>query len=292
MGKDAIIARNTGSWESPAWASIKSVRDIMVNDEPGGIIDATDKFAASETKLPTRYKISYDFDAIWQANTSQYALRTAFLAGSVLDLAVLDRAATGSGIGHRGEWLVNKFAFEMPLLGEQKLSVQIVPHANYASGQAVASYTDDTLSAGTADSAGTRKRGKDASINNSGGTPVTGARDIKLTLEWGTADGSDRASDFALFLPTQMKYTVEFDIIWDASDSTITALRTAYLAHSAYDGYVLDGAYATSGSWGLHSDFAVTGFAKKMNLREGQLISVKLEPHGNYSTAPTFVTIA
>ena len=298
LGKDAILGDNTGSFGAPAWHSNKWIQDLSRTEEPGAVIDSTDRFAASVTKLAARFNLSYDFNGIWQANTSQVKLRTAFLAsaGNVsatasLDLAVLDRAAATSGLGHRGEWLIKKFALEFPLLGEQKLACTIVPFANYTTAQQVAVYTDASGSAGTADAAGTRKLGKSASVNNSAGTPVTGARDIKLNLEWVHADGNDRSFDFNAFLATQLMYTVEFDVIWDASDSTITAFRTAYNAHTAYDGFILDGAYATSGSWGVHSDWEVTSFAWKAALKEGQLYNVKLEPHGNYTTAPTFVTI-
>ncbi len=291
LGKDAIVGDNTGSFGSPAWRANKWIQDLSRTEEPGAVIDSTDRFASAVTKLATRFNLSYDFNGIWQANTSQLKMRTAFLAGTSLDLAVLDRAATTSGVGHRGEFLFKKFAFEFPLQGEQKLAVTIVPYGNYTTAQQVAVYTDATGSPGTADAAGTRKLGKNASLNNSGGTPVTGARDIKLSLEWNLADANDRAIDFNAFLATQLMLTAEFDVIWDATDATITAFRTAYNAHSAYDGYILDGAYATSGSWGVHSDWEVTSFAWKAALKEGQLYNVKLEPHGNATTLPTFVTL-
>ena len=291
LGKNAIVGDNTGSFGTPAWRANNWVQDLSRSDEPGAVIDSTDRFAASVTKLATRYNVAYDFNGIWQGNTSQTKFRTAFLAGTSLDLAFLDRPAATSGVGHRGEWLIKKFALEFPLLGEQKLAVQCVPYGNYTATQQVAVYTDASGSAGTADAAGTRKLGKNASLNNSSGTPVTAARDIKLMLEWNVADANDRAVDFNLFLATQMTYSVEFDVIWDASDTTIVAFRTAFNAHSAYDGYVLDGPYATTGSWGVHADWQVTSFAWKAALKEGQLYSVKLEPFGNGTTLPTFVTI-
>ncbi len=296
LGKDATFNDNTGSFGTPAWRAHKWIRDIVRNEDPGGKIDATDRFHASVTNLTTRYKLSYDIDGIWQANTSQTALRTAFLAGSVLDLAVLDRISTAtspsSGLGHRGECLIKKFSLEFPLNGEQKLSITVVPHGNYASGQSVVTYTDATTVLGTADAAGTRKLGKTGSINNAAGTPLTGIRDFKLNLEWVTANASDRASEFELEVPTQMQYTVECEFAWDANDTTLTAIRTAYNAHSALATYfVLDGAYATSGSWGLNSDFVVTKFAYKGPLKDLQLYSVTLEPRSNATTLPTFVTI-
>ena len=115
LGKDAIVGDNTGTVGTPAWRSNKWIQDITRNDEPGAVFNGTDRFVAYETKGATRYNVSYDFNGIWQANTSQTKFRTAFLAGAgnvsltgSLDLAVLDRAAATSGLGHRGEWVIKK----------------------------------------------------------------------------------------------------------------------------------------------------------------------------------------
>lgn len=297
LGKGKQFADNTGSFGSPAWREHKWIMDINVNEEPGGVIDATDRFADSHVELTTRYKWSCDINGIWADSTSQGILRTAFLAGSVQDLSVLDRLSAASvasqGLGHRGEMLVKKWEMDFPLEGEQKLAITIVPHGQYAATQNIALYTDITTALGTADSAGTRKLGKNASINNAVGTPLTGIRDWKMTLEWITADASDRNMDFDCEIPTQMQYTIEAEFAWDATDSTLVAIRTAYTTSAALATYnFLDGPYATAGSWGLRSDVAVTKFQNTGRLKDLQLYSVTFRPRSNATTLPTFVTIA
>lgn len=295
MGKGAQFADNTGTAGSPAWRNHKWVRDITRNEDPSAMIDATDRFVDYELSLATRYKLSYDIDGIWQANTSQTALRTAFLAGTMLDLSVLDRLSVittaSSGLGHRGDMLVKKFSLEFPVNGEQKLSITAVPYANYTT--AVVVYTDATTALGTADAAGTRKFGKTASINNAAGTPLPGIIDWKLNMEWITATVMNRNNDYDMELPTQMQISIEANFAWDASDTTLAAIRTAYNAHSALATYYfLDGAYATVGSWGLNSDVEVSKFAWKGPLKDKQEYSVTFVPRSNATTTPTFTTIA
>lgn len=297
LGFECQLGDNTGSFGTPAWRNNKWAQDITINEEPGGVIDATDRFAQSETSLATRFKLSYDVTGIWQGNTSQTLFRTRFLSGAVFDVSVLDRVSTASvassGLGHRGEMLVKKFALEFPLEGEQKLSITLVPHGQYATGQGVVVYTDATTALGTADAAGTRKYGKDASINNGSNSPLAGIRDWRLNLEWITANSSDRSLSFDTEVPTIMSYTVEAEFAWAADDSTLAAIRTAYNAHSALASYsFLDGAYATSGSWGLQSDMEVTKFTKTAMIKDLQIYSVTFKPRSNVSgTLPTFITI-
>lgn len=295
MGKDATFNDNTGSAGSPAWRANKWVRDITVNEDPAGVIDATDRFVPYDLSLATRFKLSYDVDGIWQGNTSQGVLRTAFLAGTSVDIAVLDRISVvtvaSQGLGHRGDMLIKKFSIEFPLNGEQKLSISCVPYGSYTT--IIQTYTDTTTVLGTADAAGTRKFGKAGSINNASGTPLPGIRDWKLNMEWGTANAGNRVSDFDTEMPTQMAISIEADFAWDASDTTLTAIRTAYNAHSALATYFfLDGPYATVGSWGLNTDVEVTKFAYKGPLKDLQLYNVEFKPRSNATTTPTFVTIS
>lgn len=295
LGKGAQFSDNTGSAGSPAWRNNKWVRDITRNEEPGGVIDATDRFVDYQLSLATRYKLSYDVDGIWHGNTSQVVFRTAFLAGTTtVDVGVFDRVSVvtsaSNGLGHRGDMFVKKFSLEFPLNGEQKLSITCVPYANYTT--AIVGYTDITTVLGTADSPGTRKIGKNASINNASDTPLTGIRDWKMSMEWNTVNAGNRVSDFDMELPTQMNIVIEADFAWDASDTTLAAIRTAYYAHTQLTDYTfLDGAFATSGSWGLNADVEVTKLAWKGELKGLQLYSVTMVPRSNYTTAPAFITI-
>jgi hypothetical protein len=285
----SCIARNTGAnFGAPLWTPIIRAKGIKGNRAPAGTPDTSDRQVNVYTTIPTRKKISYEFDADWDGGAGLTALRTAFLARSAIDLAALDAQPGSSGTGYRGDWAVPLFSLDFPINGTQKLSTQIVPHGNYTSGQAVAAYTD-TVGAGTAETPGTKKLGRNASINNSSGVPFTGIMDFKLNLEWATWDASDRANVFERINMEQIKVSVEGTFIWDSTEFADWA--TAFANETALDLYVLDGAYATTGSWGCHTDWALTDFPKADELTDGQKVTFKLEPRGNFTTALAFLTI-
>lgn len=291
LGFNKTINRNGNTFGSPSWIPLIAATSIRETREPSGTPDTSDRLTNTYSTLPTRYKIAVDFDGLWNKGAGLTAIRTAFLAASVIDLAVLDGQPATGAKGYRGEWAVTKFNLDFPLIGEQKVSCTIKPHGNHTASQAVSTYTDATMAAGTAETASNKRLGAVASVNNSGGTPLTAIRDWKLNLEWAEFDAGDRADNFDKVLLTQMKISAELNFLWDTSDSTLTAIRTAFEAHSALDLYLLDGAYATSGSWGVHADFAVTAFNHEAPLTDGQKVTVNLTPHGNATTTPTFVTI-
>ncbi len=296
IGFNRTINRNSNGTfgGTPAWIPIIAAQGIKVNRAPSGTPNTSDRLTATYSTLPTRYKISVDFDALWNKGAGLTALRTAFIAnltGGQIDLSVLDGQPATSAVGYRGEWMVTKFDLDFPLVGAQKVSVNLQPHGNHAASQAVATYTDATVSTGTAETPSNKRPGKLASVNSSGGTPITAIRDWKLGLEWATFDAGDRADDIDKVLATQFKPSAELNFIWDRSVAALVAFETAFLAHSAYDLYLLDGAYGAGTSWGVHADWAVTDFPDSSELENGQMITVKLEPHGNATTTPTFVTI-
>ena len=134
--------------------------------------------------------------------------------------------------------------------------------------------------------------GKVASINNAANTALTGIRDWKINMEWLTANSGNRISDYDTEMPTQMQISIAAEFAWDATDATLTALRTAYNAHTILADYLfLDNAFSVSGAWGPNLDVEVTKFAKKAALRDLQLYSVTFVPRSNYTTAPAFITI-
>jgi len=301
IGYVASINRNSnGTFAgTPSWIPIPRARDFKEDRAPSGTPDTSDRSVQVYSTMPNRRKYSLDFEAGWDGGAGLTALRTAFLAGgannsstSMIDLAVLDGQPATSAVGVRGKFCVTKFALDFPLTGDQKVSVQIMPYANYGSGEYVQDYTDATVSAGTAESLSAIKRGYNASVNNASNNPITAIRDWKLNLEWATEEASDRAASFEAFLMTQMKVSLELNFVWDSSDTNGgVLLRTAHLANSEIVLTCLDGAYATSGSWGCTSSWAVTDFPKENPLTGGQNISCKLEPYGGGTVPFAFLTI-
>lgn len=292
FGKNSCICRDSGSWASPAHIPLIGAKDIKIARKPAGMVDATDRVSASSvidrTEIPVRQNVEISFNAIWNGGAGLTAIRTAFLAGTAIRLAVLNALPTASGVGLRGDWAVTKFPLKFPLNDGQMLDIALQPHGNYTN--AVATYTDATVAAGTAETQATKKLGKGGSVNDSTNAPITAVRDFSFTCEWDLANAPDRGSEFDMVIPTVRKITAELEFMWEESNTQLTAFRTAWEANSAITLSLLDGTYATAGSWGPKADWAITDFPADANLTDGLIYKIKLAPHGNYSTAFTFLT--
>lgn len=302
IGYNASICRNSnGTFAgTPAFIPLPRVRDYKESRAPSGTPDTSDRSVQAYSTMPNRRKYSVDFDAGWDAGPGLTALRTAFLAGgannqstSRIDLAVLDGPPAASASGVRGLFAVTKFSLDMSLTGDQKVSIMIQPYTNWAnSGEYVQDYDDPTVSAGTPESLLAIKRGYAASINNSSHNPITAIRDWKLNLEWAIEESSDRAASFESVLMTQIKASLELNFLWDASDTNgVVLLQTAAKNNTEIELWALDGAYASSGSWGAHCSWAVTDWPKENPLTGGQKIACKLEPMGGGTVPLTFVAL-
>lgn len=291
LGKDFCICRDSGSWTAPAHIPLIGAKDIKINRKPAGMVDATDRVAAviDHTEIPVRQNVEISFNAIWNGGVGLTALRNAFLAGTGIRLAVLNKLPTNSGVGLRGDWAVTKFPIKFPLTDGQMLDIALQPYGNYTN--AVSTYTDATVSAGTAESQATKKLGKTGSVNDSSNNPITGVRDFSFTLEWELAKADDRAVEFEMVIPVKRKVTAEIEFAWEEANSQHTAFRTAWEANSVVTLSLLDAAYTTSGAWGPKADWALSDFSLEAPLNGLQICKIKLVPHGNYTTAFAFLTI-
>lgn len=290
LGFDKTINANSGSFGSPSWVPLISCQNISETWDPAATPDTSDRSTDTYSTLPTRYNISADVDGMWNKGAGLTAIRTAFLGRSVIDLAVLDGQPATAADGYRGEFAVTKFNLDFPLLDFQKLAFTIKPHGGHTAGQAVGQYTDATGSAGTPETFVNKRRGEIASVNTSAGSPIADIEDWKMDLEWAEFEAGDRTDSFSKVLMVQLKVSAELNFIWNPSVAALVAFRTAFRAHSAIELFLLDDAYATSGAWGVHADFAVTSFKHESPLTEGQKVTVSLMPHGNAAVRPTFVT--
>lgn len=294
LGKDACVCRDSGSWASPAHIPIIGARDIKINRKPSGMFDSTDRESASTivvaTQIPTRQSAEVTFGALWNGGAGLTALRNAFAAGTAIRLAALHKLPTNGGKGLRGDWLVKKFGLKFPLAEGQPIDISLVPHGLYTN--AVATYTDASVSAGTAETQADKKLGSSASLNDDSDAPITAARDFSFSAEWECEKSDDRGVEFETFMPTQLKISAEAEFIWDEANPQLAAFRTAFDAKSPIILSMMDGAYATTGSWGIKAGWAVADFPTEANLKAGQIVKVKLEPHGNAADPLEFVTIS
>lgn len=127
------LYRNTNTWASPSWSALK-VRDLKFSDKPAAMFDTSDRTISVNTKVPTRFEWSLEFEFIWDASdTGLAALVTAAQAGSVIELAVTDDAIATSGTkGLRAEWAVESgWEPDGKLQDGQTVKMTCVPHGNY-----------------------------------------------------------------------------------------------------------------------------------------------------------------
>ncbi len=291
LGTELTMNRNTGAgFSSPAWTHIRGLQDVKLNIQPAAMVKSSDRSVNVDTEVPTRYKVEVDATAFWNGGTGLTALRAAFLNATPIELAVLYGPAATSKKGVRAEWAVTQFPIDFPLGDNQKIAIKLQPHADYTNAPLF--YTDATTTAGTAETISTKKIGAAAAVCASGGTPIGAAMDIKLGLQPGALiDSSDRDSLFDVVKPTRFKFEPEFSFLWNPANAQLMSLYTAATTNAPIELYILDGAYATSGSWGVHSDWAINGFPIDAKLKDGQQVTVKLTPHGDGTVAPIFYTV-
>ena len=123
-------------------------------------------------------------------------------------------------------------------------------------------------------------------------TLLPNVKDLTLNLETAEADVTTRANaGWRATIATLKDGSIEFQMVFDDTDTSFTALRDAYLNSTAVEVAVMDGDIATAGSEGLRASCSVTNFARNEALEEAISFSVTLKP--TYAdNAPEWLTIA
>jgi hypothetical protein len=136
------------------------------------------------------------------------------------------------------------------------------------------------------------KLGLDAKLYRNTGTQpapvwneVTNVRDLTLNLEAGEADVTTRGNNgWRATVATLKDGSVEFEMVWDTEDDDFSAIRDAFLNHTAVEFAVMDGDIIAAGSQGLRASCMVTNFSRNEALEEAITVSVTVKP--TYSTTP------
>jgi predicted secreted protein len=110
-------------------------------------------------------------------------------------------------------------------------------------------------------------------------------KDVTLNLEKGEADVTTRGNQgWRATVGTLKDGSVEFEMVWDNTDSGFSAIKNAYFNNESLALLILD---AEDGE-GLDADFSVTNFSRNEPLEEAITVSVTVKP--TYSTrAPAWV---
>ena len=132
---------------------------------------------------------------------------------------------------------------------------------------------------------------KPGGVGGSGSwTEIDNIKDLTLNLETGEADVTTRGNQgWRATVATLKDGSIEFEMVWDTSDSGFAAIKDAYFDNAAIGFAIMDGDIAVAGSQGLQADFSVTNFSRNEPLEEAVTVSVTAKP--TYSTtAPQWVT--
>jgi len=104
------------------------------------------------------------------------------------------------------------------------------------------------------------------------------SRDVNTTMSADEADVSDRRSSVKSKCPTMIEVETSTTLTYVNGDTTLTALRDAFLNRTQIQVAIMDGPVATSGSEGLVYPCHVFSNDFAQPLSDGQTISVTFKP--------------
>jgi len=108
---------------------------------------------------------------------------------------------------------------------------------------------------------------------------IKGVRDLTLNLEKGEADVTTRGSaGWKAAIGTAIDVSIEFDLLWDPTDTDFAALNDAFFSRANVDCAVLDGAYNVAGSQGVRATFTVLKFTRNEPRDDVLTASVTMKP--------------
>ncbi len=289
LGTEMTVCRNIGDFASPSWSNLRGLGDVKLDIQPAAMVKSSDRATNVDTEIPTRFKLACDLTLMPNGSDGHIALRNAFINGTPIELAVLYGAAGTGKRGVRAEWAVTSYPLDFPLADSQKISIKLQPHADWTNEPSF--YTDATGSAGALDTIVKRLMGGQAAVYLGDLTQITKAMDIKLGLQPGNvAAVDDRDTLFDCVRPARLKMEPEFTFLWNPAVAPLLSLYTAATTNAPIELFILDGPHGTSGTWGVHSDWAINGFPVDGKLKDGQMVTVKLTPHGDGTVAPVIYT--
>ncbi|MGH2272667.1 phage tail tube protein [Anaerohalosphaeraceae bacterium U12dextr] len=100
-------------------------------------------------------------------------------------------------------------------------------------------------------------------------TEASNVKEVTVSVSAGEADVSTRANNgWKATAPTLRECEVSFQMIHKTSDAFFTAIKNAALTSGTLCLAALTGEKATSGSSGIHGNFAITKFDRKEGLEE------------------------
>lgn len=112
-------------------------------------------------------------------------------------------------------------------------------------------------------------------------TELTNVRDATTTVECDVADLTTRGNaGFDAVVPTIMRATIEFQMVWDTADTGFEAIKDAFFNRALIGFQSLDG----TGGRGLQGDFYIVSFTRNESLTDA--VTVDVSARIGYSSNP------
>lgn len=105
-------------------------------------------------------------------------------------------------------------------------------------------------------------------------TAMTNVRDVKLPLSAGEADISTRASRFELVDIAMFTTSIDWDMLWDETDTDFAAIWTAFSTGAKI---ALKALGKTSGN-GIKGDFVIVKCEANQDLKGAQIANITAKP--------------
>lgn len=116
------------------------------------------------------------------------------------------------------------------------------------------------------------------------------ARDVTLGLGAMEAEANTRGSSLAAALAAHIEVEINFDMLYDTTDTVFNALLTVFLARGTVELAVMDGPIATTGSQGPRTTCSLFGFERGEPQDDAVTVSITAKP--TYGAAFTWLDIA
>lgn len=109
-------------------------------------------------------------------------------------------------------------------------------------------------------------------------TLIDNCRDLSAPDSMSEADVSRRASQYRQTEPALRDFSIEFEMVQDATDTNFTSIRTAYAARTLIEFALADGLIATVGTIYFRIECKITEFSRVEPLEDANIYSVKAKP--------------
>ena len=109
--------------------------------------------------------------------------------------------------------------------------------------------------------------------------PLSNIKDLTLDLQTGEADVTTRAAKgWRLKIGTLKEASIEFEMLWDVSDPSFSAVKNAFFINALIGILALDGPITVVGNEGLMTDASVLSLTRDEKLEDAITAKVKLVP--------------